>query len=110
MPFDTTPRIFDLRSLRPFGSFTPGFASGLFMPFTTFGAPQTTSMSSPPPSVNLADAQPVSIRVLAALDNLGNNDVIETGAFVLDAVDFMAEHRQLMAKGLGIEVGINPLA
>ena len=53
MPFDTTPRIFALRSFIPFGSFTPGFAKGVFIPCRTFGAPQTMSISSSPPSDTL---------------------------------------------------------
>ena len=49
MPFDTTPRILDLRSFMPFGSVTPGVANGVFIPLTTFGAPQTISRISPLP-------------------------------------------------------------
>ena len=53
IPYEATPRIFALRSFRPLGSFTPGLANGAFIPCTTFGAPQTTSINSPLPSSTL---------------------------------------------------------
>ena len=51
MPLDTTPRILDFFNLSPLGNLTPGTASGLFMPATTLGAPQTTSTGSPCPVI-----------------------------------------------------------
>ena len=50
MPFDVAPRIFLFSSLRPPGSVVPAAANGYFAPTFTFGAPHTTSSSSPFPA------------------------------------------------------------
>ncbi len=50
MPFEIAPRIFRFSSLSPPGSVLPAGANGYFLPAVTFGAPHTTSSSSPVPA------------------------------------------------------------
>src|SRR6185436_9440847 len=49
IPSDSTPRIFDLRSLVPSGSLLPICATATFCPAATFGAPHTIESRAGPP-------------------------------------------------------------
>ena len=80
MPFETTPRIFALRSFIPFGSVTPGLAKGVFMPCTTFGAPQTTSIKLAAAVDTLHTLSLSASGMFTYLDDLGDDDLGDTRA------------------------------
>ena len=48
--------------------------------------------------------------MLAALDYFRNDDVSNACTFVLDPVDLVAEHCQLMAELVGLKIGVHPFA
>ena len=56
------------------GSSAPTSAHGTLMPARTFGAPQTMSSVSPRAGVDLADAQPVGVRMRLDLEHLADDD------------------------------------
>ena len=112
MPQLSTPRIFACCSGLPLSGITvPTAANTAFMPAWTLGAPQTTSTRAEP-GVDLAQAEPLGVRMAAHGDDLGDPERRQVGAAALDVLDLEAEHGQarddLVQARLGRQMLLEP--
>ncbi len=69
IPSDSDPRSFARSSFRPSGMRSPGSATATVSPAPKFQAPQTIWRGSGPPGVDLAELQPVGVRVRVRLQH-----------------------------------------
>ena len=80
MPFEVCPRIFRFWILRPPGSIVPVGANGYSLPAFTFGAPHTTSSSSPVPMSTFVMWRWSESGMRRLFDDLADHDVGEIAA------------------------------
>ena len=94
------------------GMCVPAGAKTPFMPVRAFGAPQTTWTGAPLPVIDQADAQPVGVRMLPRLDDVGDDEGLQLLGRIGELFELEPEMRQrlgdLFRRGVGVEIVLQP--
>ena len=107
MPRDSTPRMVPILSASPLtGITTPGRANTAFMPVCALGAPQTTWIGAAGAGVDHAELQLVGVGMFLGRDDMGDGEILQPRAGILDRFHFETDGGELVGDRRGIRVGV----